>query len=75
MTQEIWQLWVIGIFFALQTVINYLKKCKGAEGQKSKIQIYEKAKKLVQPEYVIFVGWVPDHRKIERNKRVDKAAK
>ena len=39
------------------------------------MQIYQKAKKLVQQGHSIFVRWVPGHSGIEGNEKADKAAK
>ncbi len=74
-TREIRQPWVIGIFCDSQTAINHLKECDSAEGQALKMQIYQKAKKLLQQGYEISVRWVPGHSGIEGNERADKAAK
>ena len=40
-----------------------------------KLQIYQKAEKLVQQGHSIFVRWVPSHSGIEGNEKADKAAK
>lgn len=39
------------------------------------MQIYQKAKKLVQKGHSISIRWVPGHSGIEGNERADKAAK
>ncbi len=51
-TQDIRQPWVISIFCDSQTVINHLKECDSAEGQELKMQIYQKAKKLIQQRHI-----------------------
>ena len=44
-------------------------------GQALKIQIYQKAKKLVQQGHSISIRWVPSHSGVEGNEKADKAAK
>ena len=73
--QDIRQPWVISIFCDSKTVINHLKECDSAAGQALKMQIYQKAKKLIQQGHEISVRWVPGHSGIEGNERADKAAK
>lgn len=74
-TSQVKQPWVISIFYNSQTIINYLKECDRHGDQALKIQIYQKAKKLVQQGYDISIRWVLGHSGVEGNEKADKAAK
>ena len=74
-TEKIRQPWVISIFCDSQTVINNLRECGSYVGQALKMQIYQKAKKLVQQGHDISIRWVPGYSGVEGNKRANKAAK
>lgn len=50
-TSAIWQPQIISIFWDSQTIIDYFKQCKNAASQVLKMQIYQKAKKLVQQKH------------------------
>ena len=74
-TRQVQETWVINIFCDSQTTINNLRECNVYAGQALKLQIYQKAQKLVEQGHSISVAWVPGHSGVEGNERADKAAK
>ncbi len=74
-TQQIWQPWIINTFCDSQANINNSRSCDSRAGQALKMQIYEKARQLVQQGHGIFIRWVAGHSGVEGNERADKAAK
>ena len=74
-TREVQHPLVINMFCDSQTTINNLRECHSSGGQALKMQIYQKAQRLVQQGHDISIRWIPGHNKIEGNERADRAAK
>ncbi len=74
-TRQVQEPWVINIFCDSQSIIHNLRECNVNAGQALKLQIYQKAQKLVERGHSIFISWVPGHSAVEGNERADKAAK
>lgn len=56
-------------------MINNLRECNSSVAQALKMQIYQKAKMLVQQGHDISVRWVPGHSGVEGKEKADKATK
>ena len=58
-TRQVQEPWVINIFCDSQSIINNLRECNIDAGQALKLQIYQKAQKLVEQGHSVFIRWVP----------------
>ncbi len=61
------QPWIINIFCDPQTIINNLTRCNIGVGQALKMQIYRKAKNLVQQGYSIIIRWMSGYSERDEN--------
>lgn len=66
---------MIDIFCDLQSIINNFRQYNIGTSQVLKLQIYQKVEKLVKWGFRIFIGWILDNSKVEKNEWADKVVK